>query len=232
MNNPLNAIEGSGVSVINPTGSNDTANISGKYKVSCFGPVDEFKPQYDVLFSQKLKFDEVGDSENSLKIQEELDKIPMKELWDTEYKNVVCNGGKALMLNNFVAASATQAGIYMGLISSVSYSATSATDTMLSHTGWLEAGTSNAPNFNTRLVPTFATATSNVLSTALTCNFTITGAGTLIGAFIVMSSTALGTATSSIGSTAGVLLSAGGFQAGNQVVAVGNLVAVSYSLTL
>jgi len=56
----------------------------------------------------------------------------------------------------------------------------------------------------------------------------MTGAGTLQGAFIVFGT---GAATT-IGSTAGTLLSAGAFTGGSQPVSSGNVVQVSYSLSM
>ena len=56
----------------------------------------------------------------------------------------------------------------------------------------------------------------------------MTGAGTLVGAFIV-----LGTgAVSTLMSTAGTLLSAGAFTGGNQPVNSGNVVQVTYTLSV
>src|SRR5499427_408677 len=69
--------------------------------------------------------------------------------WREVIDNVVQTVGKNLALDTFLAGSAyTVTGPYMGLISSTSYSAVSAGDTMASHAGWLEAGGANAPTYS------------------------------------------------------------------------------------
>jgi len=153
----------------------------------------------------------------------------MTLLWEDTIDNVVCTVGKNLMLQTALTGSAyTVVGPYMGLISSVSYTAVSAADTMTSHSGWLEAGTTNAPTFATRGTPAFGTASAGAISLSAATSFTMTGAGTLVGAFITYGTGAVNT----IGSTAGTLLSAGAFTGGNQPVNSGNIVQVSYSLSL
>jgi hypothetical protein len=150
-------------------------------------------------------------------------------LWEDKIDNVVCTLGKNLMLQTALTGSAyTVTGPYMGLISSVSYTAVSAADTMASHAGWLEAGSTNAPTFAARIAPSFGTASAGAISIASLVSFTMTGAGTLVGAFITYGTGAITT----IGSTAGTLLSAGAFTGGNQPVNSGNVVQVSYSLSL
>src|ERR1051326_7288772 len=70
------------------------------------------------------------------------------EQWRDIFPNVVCTVGKNLMLDTLFAGSAyTVVGPYMGLISSTSYSAVAAADTMSSHSGWLEAGNAHAPTY-------------------------------------------------------------------------------------
>ena len=150
-------------------------------------------------------------------------------LWEETIDNLVVNVGKNLMLQTLLTGSAyTVTGPYMGLVSSVSFTTFAATDTMASHTGWTEAGSTNAPTFAARITPSFGTASLGSISTSSPVSFTMTGAGTLVGAFIV-----LGTgAVSTLMSTAGTLLSAGAFTGGNQPVNSGNVVQVSYSLSL
>ena len=116
----------------------------------------------------------------------------------------------------------------MGLISSVSFTAVSAADTMASHAGWTEAGSTNAPTFAARIAPSFSSATAGDITTASPVSFTMTGNGTLVGAFIVYGTGAVTT----LMSTAGTLLSAGEFTDGNQPVNSGNVVQVTYSLSL
>jgi len=150
-------------------------------------------------------------------------------LWEQTIDNVVCTVGKNLMLQTALTGSGyTVVGPYMGLISSVSYTAVSAADTMASHSGWTEAGSTNAPTFAARIAPSFGTATAGAISTSSAVSFTMTGTGTLVGAFITYGTGAVTT----LMSTAGTLLSAGAFTGGNQPVNSGNVVQVTYSLSL
>ena len=151
-------------------------------------------------------------------------------LWKDTVHNVVATVGKNLMLQTALTGSGyTVVGPYMGMISSVSYTTgPAAGDTMASHGGWTEAGTTNAPTFAARIAPSFGTASAGAISTASAVTFTMTSTGTLKGAFIVYGTGAVTT----ILSTAGTLLSAGLFIGGDQPVNTGNVVQVTYSLSL
>ncbi len=150
-------------------------------------------------------------------------------LWEDTFENVVCTLGKNQVLQAALAGSAySVTGPYMGLISSISWSATAAADTMASHAGWTEAGSTNAPTFSARVACPFGTAASGSIAPTSSISFTMTGAGTLKGAFIVFGSGAVST----LMSTAGTLLSAGVFTGGDQPVNTGNVVQVTYSLGL
>ena len=116
----------------------------------------------------------------------------------------------------------------MGLISSVSFTAVSASDTMASHAGWLEAGSTNAPTFAARIAPSFGTASAGSIGTSTPTSFTMTGNGTIEGAFITYGTGAVTT----LMDTNGTLLSAGVFTGGAQPVNSGNVVQVTYSLSL
>ena len=101
-------------------------------------------------------------------------------------------------------------------------------DTAASHTNWTEAGSTNAPTFVSRGTPAWSAASAGTKSTSAAVSFTMTGAGTLVGAFLVYGTSAVVT----LMSTAGTLLSAGAFTGGNQVVSSGNVVTVTYSLSM
>ncbi len=151
-------------------------------------------------------------------------------LWTDTIANTVVTVGKNSILDNFLAGSSfTQTGPFMGLISSTSFSAISAADTMSSHAGWLEAGSANAPTYTAprkTCVWAAASAGSKALSAAL--SFVFTGVGTLKGAFIVLAASAVST----IDSTAGTLFSAGLFSGGDRPVGIGDTVNISYSVGL
>ena len=105
-------------------------------------------------------------------------------------------------------------------------SGTRAGDTMASHVNWTEAGSTNAPTFAARGTPAWSAASGNSKSTSSAVSYTMTGAGTLQGAFIVLGSGAVTT----LMSTTGTLFSAGAFSGGSQAVSSGNVVTVSYSV--
>lgn len=150
--------------------------------------------------------------------------------WTDTAVNVVTNVGKNLALDTYLAGSAyTVVGPYMGLISSTSYSAVAAGDTMSSHAGWLEAGNANAPTYTSprkTCVWSAASGGSKALSASL--SFAITGAGTIKGAFLVYGTGALTT----IDNTAGTLYSAGLFSGGDRIVVNGDTVNASYTASL
>jgi hypothetical protein len=148
--------------------------------------------------------------------------------WADRIENTVVTVGKNYSLEATLAASAlTTVGPFMGLISSVGYSAIAAGDTMASHAGWTEAGGANAPTYTApRKTCVFSAAAAGVKALSAALSYAITGAGTLKGAFVVTGTGALAT----IDNTAGTLLSAGLFSGGDKVVSNGDTVNVSWSL--
>ncbi len=153
-----------------------------------------------------------------------------KVKWRDTIENVVCTVGKNVALDAFLAGSAyTVTGPYMGLISSASYSAVAAADTMTSHSGWLEAGNANAPTYSgNRKTCAWNAAAAGAKALSAALSFAITGTGTVKGCFIVFGSGALNT----VDNTAGTLLSAGLFSGGDKVVGNGDTLNASYSLAL
>jgi hypothetical protein len=229
------------VAVASAVNQNEEMEVLGQYTAKCYEPVPENKAQYDRLFQRQMRlmrlvdlskgyFDidkELRDRLDTL--QEQLDAIPKRLVWEDTFSNLVTTVGKNHMLDNYIAGSSfTQVGPHMGLISSVSYSAIVAADTMASHAGWTEAGSTNAPTFAARLTPSWSAASAGSKAASTAVSFTMTGAGTLKGAFLVLHTGAVTT----LMSTAGTLFSEGLFSGGDQVVANGNVVQVSYSLGL
>jgi hypothetical protein len=149
-------------------------------------------------------------------------------LWEDEFPNLLTTLGKNFLLDTTLAGSAyTVVGPYMGLISSTSFSAVVAADTMASHAGWLEAGTTNAPTYSARIVCAWSAASAGVKALSAALTFTMTGTGTVQGAFLVTGSGAVVTNLS----TAGTLY-AGGVLGTPQPVVSTNTLAMSYSTTL
>ena len=150
--------------------------------------------------------------------------------WQEKARNLVTTVGKNEVLDKALAGSSyTVVGPYLGLISSTSYSAIAASDTMSSHSGWTEAGGTNPPTYSgSRKTAVWAGASAGAKALAAPLSFGITGSGTVKGCFMVLGSAG----TDAIDGTAGILLSAGLFAGGDKAVANGDTLNVSYSLGL
>ena len=145
--------------------------------------------------------------------------------WSDTIENLTTNVGRA-SLNDAYLGNTAAGAIVMGLkgTGTAAYA-----DTQASHAGWLEVGATNAPTYSgTRKTPTFSastTANPAVKSTSAAVVFTMTGSGTVAGAFINVGG------SSTIDNTTGVLFSAGDFTAGSKTVTSGDTINVSYSLS-
>jgi hypothetical protein len=153
-----------------------------------------------------------------------------KVKWREVIDNVVATVGKNLMLDTaFAGAAYTVVGPFMGLISSTSFTAVAAGDTMASHAGWLEAGGANAPTYSGNrktAVWSAASAGSKALSAAL--SFAVTSSGTVKGAFLCYGTGASATKDD----TGGTLWSAGTFTTGDKAVVNGDTLNINYSTSL
>jgi hypothetical protein len=164
---------------------------------------------------------------------EYIDAFDSRFNWEADIDNIVTTVGKNAMLDAALAGSSYSAvGPFMGLISSVSWSAVAAGDTMSSHAGWLEAGSgSNYPLLTARLTCNggWSAASNGAKALATARSFTIGGTGgTVKGCFLVFGTGAVNT----IGDTNGTLLSAGVFSGGDQIVNAGGTLNVTYSMSL
>lgn len=146
--------------------------------------------------------------------------------WEDTFKNTVVTAGKNYLLDNGMAGSAYTAAFYMMLLSSVSYTSIVAGDTMASHAGWTEAGATNAPTYSQSARPTAAWSAASAGAKALSAplSYSITSAGTIKGAGLTTVATKDG--------TTGTLFSMGLFTGGDKIVAIGDTVNVSYSLSV
>lgn len=150
--------------------------------------------------------------------------------WREIIDNVVQTVGKNFALDTFLGGAAyTVTGPYMGLISSTSYSAVSAGDTMSSHSGWLEAGGTNAPTYSgNRKTAAWSAASAGAKALSAALSFAITSSGTVKGAFMVYGSSASATKDD----TGGTLWSAGTFTTGDKAVVNGDTLNINYSTSL
>jgi hypothetical protein len=152
-----------------------------------------------------------------------------KVKWKDSIKNVVTTQGKNHALDVYLRNQAATASWFVGLISSISYSAVAAGDTAAQingSNGWTEAGPTNAPNYtgNRQALTVGNAASGGSLAASAASAFPITGAGTVKGCFLVSTSTKDG--------TTGVLYSAGLFSGGDKVVGNGDTLNVTYTASL
>ena len=146
--------------------------------------------------------------------------------WREEFPNLVTTQGKNFLLDNGLAGSAYTAAFYLGLISSVTYTAIVAADTAASHTGWTEAGATNAPTYTgPRKTAVFSAASAGAKALSSPLSFTFTGAGTIKGCFLSTIAT--------IDATTGFLYSAGLFTGGDRAgIVSGDIINVNYNTSL
>jgi hypothetical protein len=205
----------------------ESGKLRGVYSATCVGPksqVDRMRlTTYLVQYPELLKL--WGDR-CYIEAAKHL-AIELEERWSSEMENVVATVGKNLALDTFLAgATYTVTGPFMGLISSTSFTAVAAADTMASHAGWLEAGGTNAPTYTgNRKTCAWSAASGGSKSLSSAPSYAFTGTGTVKGGFILYGTGAVNTKDD----TNGVLYSAGLFGTGDRAVLSGDTVTVSYS---
>jgi hypothetical protein len=154
-----------------------------------------------------------------------------EEKWSEVIDNLVTTVGKNFALTTYLTGSGyTVTGPYMGLIGAVSYTTGPASgDTMSSHSGWTEAGGTNAPTYSgNRPTMSFGAASAGAITTSAAVVFSITGTGTAKGVFVVTSTGAVNTKDD----TNGTLYSAGLFSGGDRSVGNGDTLNVTYTASL
>lgn len=147
--------------------------------------------------------------------------------YEDKNHNLIPTEGKNYLLDKTFSGSAYTATWYMGLISSVSYTAFAAGDTAAQingTNGWKEAGLANAPTYSTTRPTMSFSSASSATKTASGVVFTFTGGGTVKGGFVV--------STSSVDGTTGVIYSEGLLSAGDRTVANGDTLTVTWSTSL
>jgi hypothetical protein len=213
-------------SICNGVSMGDAGEAHGHYRFTCL----RVKQHMTQRFNKLKEAMERAVSEARHDVAERIHAVQMKMryvAWADSFENTVMTLGKDALLTNALKGSGYTAACYFGLISSISYvSVPVAADTLGSHATWTEAGAANAPTFAARIAATFGTAGSGSLATSASSNFTMTGNGTVKGAFLCFNG-----ATSAIANTTGTLYAAGLFS-GDKIVITNDVIQVSYTATL
>lgn len=165
--------------------------------------------------------------------------------WKDHINNVVTTEGKNAALTHFLKAGAVAPTVRMGLIEDTGYgfagangSGVAATNLAASITavggaspanGWNEAASATLA---TRGTPTFGTAAAGSLALSSNQSFSIIATDTIKGVFLLIPTAALVAPVSTVGSTAGVIYSAGLFSGGDKAVGNGDTLSVSYTASL
>ena len=148
--------------------------------------------------------------------------------WEETFPNMVVNTGLQDLNTKYFTASSYTATWYLGLVTGPGASNTYlAADTLAVHAGWTEftSYAGNRKQISASGTTTFGTATtadpSVISNSASPAVFSISGSGTVAGAFL---------ATVSSG-TAGILFSVGNFTGGDKLVANGDTLNVTYTFS-
>ena len=146
-----------------------------------------------------------------------------REKWRDVVYNLVTTVGKNDFLDKYLRASGYTQTMRMGLKGT---GTAAAGDTQASHSGWSEVGGTNAPAYTgNRPSITFNSASAGS-SSSPSQSFSITSSGTVAGVFMNNG----GSATKD--DTTGVLFSAGDFSGGSKTVANGDMLNVTYTLSV
>jgi hypothetical protein len=191
-----------------------------RYDFDVTGPREEDRARYVSLRERitQLRLD-IGNGSRSLvaQLQQELDAIPLERKWASSFWNTVVTVGKNDLLDKYFAGSSYTAAWYLGLSAPPATRPLPPATVMSSHSGWLEAGSANAPTYSqsTRPAPSWSSASSGSKATSSAVAFSITGTGTAKGGFLTTVSTKDG--------ATGVLYSAGLSSGGDRAVVNGDI---------
>lgn len=188
------------------------------FEYTCTGPIESERAAY-VEMQERIRLS--CNVQEIISLQRELLRVPTEIKWRDGYLNTVVTVGKNHILDTEFAGSSYTAAWYLGLISSSSYSAIVAGDTMSSHSGWTESA---AYSNSTRGSISWSSASSASKTTSSAVSFTANATDTIKGGFTTTVSTKSG--------TTGTLYSAGLFSGGDQPIVSGNSLSVSITMSV
>lgn len=212
------------LAMVTPAHAKETFSVRGTFTFECY----QAKPGCQELVASTqarvANLQAAGEVEQAGFLHRHMVATMMEPKWTDVRKNTVLTAGKNDLLDKYFAGSSYTATWFCLLISSVSYTAIAAGDTIASHTGWTEAGGTNAPTYTgARPALTFASASAGSKATSTASSFTFTGTGTIKGMGAVSNSTKDG--------TTGVLYNAVLFTGGDRAVVSTDVVNVSVTFS-
>lgn len=235
----INAHVMAGAALVHARNLAEGINAGGLYTICNWRPVparlDEFIALRDTLArlmaAPTVRFSALAEIEA---IRARMDQIPRDLVFEDTFHNLVTTEGKNAILTHFLKGSSYTASQVLALIEDTGYSAVAVGNTAANITaagsgspanGWNEApvGTCAA-----RQTPSFGTASSGSLAATATSH-SLLATDTIKGAALLCRSTAGTAPSTTVGSTAGALYSAGLFSGGDKAVANGDTLNVTYT---
>jgi hypothetical protein len=235
----INAHVMAGAALVHARNLAEGINAGGLYTICSWRPVpahlDEFIALRDTLArlmaAPTVRFSALAEIEA---IRARMDQIPRDLVFEDTFHNLVTTEGKNAILTHFLKGSSYTASQVLALIEDTGYSAVAVGNTAANITaagsgsptnGWNEApvGTCAA-----RQTPSFGTASAGSLAATATSH-SILATDTIKGAALLCRSTAGTAPSTTVGSTAGALYSAGLFSGGDKAVANGDTLNVTYT---
>ncbi len=208
----------------------------GFYGISYTEPPPHLAAEFTELRRRLRQAEAANDARDwalIISLREQLRAIPQDELWQGHVVNTWCSEGSEAVLTHALKGSAYTATAFLGLIDSTGYGFAGANGTGFTRgslAGSITAvgGASPANGWNetpssvlaTRGTPSFGSSSSSGVNSDLACSavaLSILAARTVKGLFIPVRSKAGVASTSTVGNTAGAILSGGLFTEGDQV---------------
>ncbi len=140
--------------------------------------------------------------------------------WVDDTHNAVTNVALDSILNVYLRNTTAIATWYLGLVDNASFSAFAGADTMASHSGWIE---NQDYTQSTRNAWSPGASSSQTVTNSSTVDFSMNATKTIRGIFL--------NSANDKGGTTGTLFSTAAFSGGNQAVANGDTLKVTYTVS-